>query len=217
MRKSMAYVLFLTALMIGLIFFLSSDFFPDKEGELVDEQEIDESKPATEQEIITSPEITDHPETIVAEVGINGQQEEIELTRYSDEGNTYVIYMDESSFEFEDGLSQTITAKDSSLVTLTIESIPDQLPEQVARTRAEQFRQDFSINGPQDVTDPIDGLYLKGSSDAEDLHVYITLNPMEDTVFIVTARYPSAQAEGLGARIDAMINTFVIEDTRDVQ
>ena len=217
MRKSMAYVFVLTALMIGLIYFLSSDYVPDKPGELVDEEEVDESKPADEQEVITTPDVTEHPETKELAIEIDGTQETLELQRYSDEINTFVIYVDEEHFDYKEGLNQTITSKDSRLATLTIEGIPDQTPEEVARTRTEQYRQSFSVNGPQSISDPVDGLHLKGTSDGEILNVYITTNPMQDTVFVVTTRYPKAAEKTIGARIEAMATTFEMEDTRDVQ
>lgn len=217
MRKSMLYALVLTALMIGLIFFLSSDYLPNKPGELVDEQEIDESKPADEQEVVTTPDVTEHPETKKLAIEIDGSEEMVELKRYSDETNTFVIYIDEEHFTYEEGLSQTITSKESRLATLTIEGIPDQTPEEVARTRAEQYREDFSVNGPSSITNPVDGLHLKGTSDGEILNVYMTSNPAQDTVFVVTARYPKAAENTIGARIEAMAKTFEMEDTRDVQ
>ncbi|MFC4353782.1 hypothetical protein ACFO0S_01715 [Chryseomicrobium palamuruense] len=94
MRKTIAYVLFLTALMIGLIYFLSSDFMTQKRGELVSDEEINPSKPATEQEVVSRPDLDEYPETKEMAIELEGQQETIDLERITDEGHTFVLYID---------------------------------------------------------------------------------------------------------------------------
>lgn len=217
MRKSIGYAAILGIAMIALIYFLSSDLFPGKEGDLVDEQQIDENLEPTEQPIASLPEVSNHPETKEIALEIEGVQQTVEMTRFSDELNTYVIYVDESLFTVEDGLSQTITAKESPLITLTIESVPDQTPQQVARTRAEQYRQDFSVKAPVEVTDPLGSLHLEGSSETEELDVYLLMNPMQDATFLLTLRYPEGAEENYAPRLQAMVASFQMKDTRETE
>lgn len=217
MRKTIAYVLFLTALMIGLIYFLSSDFMTQKRGELVSDEEIDPTKSATEQEVVTRPDLEDYPKTKEVAIELEGQQETVAHERITDEGHTFVLYMDSDRFTFEQGLTQQITAKEQPLATLTIEYIPDQTTEQVADTRLQQLSEDFDLRGPEHVSRPLESVSYSGSSGAERVASYLLEDPMNSGIFILTARYPLESAEGFGARIDAMISTFEMVDLRKTQ
>ncbi|AYC30352.1 hypothetical protein [Paenisporosarcina cavernae] len=217
MRKRILYVLFLTALMIGLIYFLSSDLVPQKPGELVDEEEIDPNKSATEQEVIELPDLSEFAETKEMALEIEGTQEKLELTRHSDQDNSYVIYVDEERFTFEDGLTQTITANESPLSSLSIEFVPDQTITSLADTRMQQLREDFRVGGLEEVTDPLEAFSHTGTSDSERFTVYLLENPGKTGVFVLTVLHPLAASEGFGVRLDAMAGTFSMIDTRETK
>lgn len=214
MRKTMAYVLFLTALMIGLIYFLSSDLVSQKEGELVEEEEIDRSKPGNEQQVVTLPDLSSYPSDKDMKVNIDGQEETITMTRHTDQSHSFVIYVDTERFIYEQGLTQTITSIEQDLAELIVEHIPDQTPEQVAEARIEQLSAEFNMEGPISIEDPFIAKAYKGTSSAEHFHAYLIDDEAGTGVFILTSRYPLSATDAIGARLQHMMESFEVVDTQ---
>lgn len=152
--------------------------------------------------------------------GIEGQDEETEVTLNEGADSNYVIYIDETRYKMANG-------EEADIIT-TIEPLPEKYPEvsmeiiQVADKKPEvlvqELEAEFKIDFPElreieAVTEPVEGFLLHGlngnSWDAKVVHAYVISNGKEGS-FIIKENYFLEAAEGHGARFHHMLTTFEI-------
>jgi len=158
------------------------------------------------------------PEKVIVQE-IEGEKERTEVQLNEGSHAEYVMYIDESRYTMKRG-------EDADVIT-TIEPLPDHYPEvsmeirqidsvspdQYVLDMTEELKQEFpDLQGPEFVTEPVEGYQLHGISSGQDwdspvIHVYIISNGKSGS-FVITQRYFLEAAEGHGARFNEMLKEF---------
>lgn len=155
---------------------------------------------------------------------IEGMDEETNVQLNEGKGAEYVIYIDEERYKMIKGEGERpdVIATKEELpenfpeVSMTIEQIPDIVPDTLVSQYEEELKLEFPDLRPvEQVTEPVEGYQLHGIQnggqkwDDEVVHAYVISNGKEGS-FVITERYFLEAAEGHGARFYAMLQEFQI-------
>ena len=139
-----------------------------------------------------------------------------------EEGNavSYVIYVDESRYYTEtvDGADRILPLdypEDYPPVFMAISQDTERTPEEIADELEPQVQSEYpdTVIGPQNVTDPIDAIEIRGYAGSEwnspVVRYYLIDNTLGGT-FVVKMQYFLEAEEGHGERFDTMLREFQI-------
>lgn len=152
--------------------------------------------------------------------GIEGQDEETEVTLNEGADSEYVIYIDETRYKMVNGEETDIITTIEPLpekypeVSMEITQVADKKPEDLVKELEAEFKKDFpELRDIETVTEPVEGFLLHGlngnSWDSKVVHAYVISNGKEGS-FIIKENYFLEAAEGHGARFHHMLETFEI-------
>lgn len=151
---------------------------------------------------------------------IEGQDEQIEVTRNEGTNVDYVIYVDEDRYKMMKGEQEDVITTIEPLpdpyppVSLSIKQIKKQEPKDVVEVLEETLKQNFpQLHEVEHVTKPVEGYLLHGvegnEATSKVVHAYVVSNQNGGS-FILQQNYFLEAAEGHGARFYHMLESFKV-------
>jgi hypothetical protein len=150
---------------------------------------------------------------------IEGDKEVID-SRLQQSEMGYVIYYDQDRYKVVEG-----EEADRIVMKETYEGIPEvymeisqnteKTPEELAAILEAELKADFSkVNPAENVTDPVEGIYIHaidgGTNWDDEIVNYYLVDNTQGGTFIIKQKYFLEAAEGHGARFYNMLKEFVI-------
>ncbi|MCZ8538134.1 hypothetical protein M9R32_13135 [Paenisporosarcina quisquiliarum] len=158
------------------------------------------------------------PEKVVKQ-SIEGMDEEIQMKLNEGHRSEYVMYVDEERYMLTHGeKSDVITPlhpapENYPEVTMEIEQFPNEKPLDLVEIIEAQLHKEFTKLEVAEITNPIKGYQIHGAAgnkaDSKIVNAYVISNGKEGS-FVITQFYFLEAAEGHGARLHHMLETFKI-------
>ncbi len=164
--------------------------------------------PVTEPEIpaetAQEPEPPARPEATVLEMMVEGEMEEIPATLYAGEG--YSLYIPAEGWTLEtdrdNGVLAAWESEFNDEVELSVTAYPGCTVEEVRRL-VRGAADDYQL-----LEDKQGNL---GGNDADGNYLDLRLYPAADGFFVLASQYPAEAAEGFGARLSVIADTFAAD------